>query len=73
MPENISVLDLPIRAARPGLKGRVRIVVAGRKTQNVYPIKDDTVSFTPDTKCVVFRSNMLGPTYAFSVEVATSQ
>ena len=28
------------------------------------------VSFTPDGKWVVFRSNMFGPTYAFAVEVA---
>jgi oligogalacturonide lyase len=31
---------------------------------------EPNVSFTPDQKYVVFRSNMLGPTYAFAVEVA---
>jgi oligogalacturonide lyase len=27
------------------------------------------VSFSPDEKWVIFRSNMLGPTYTFAVEV----
>jgi oligogalacturonide lyase len=31
---------------------------------------EPNVSFTPDQKWVVFRSNMFGPTYAFAVEVA---
>jgi oligogalacturonide lyase len=31
---------------------------------------EPNVSFTPDQKYVVFRSNMLGPTYTFAVEVA---
>ncbi|HWF46938.1 MAG TPA: oligogalacturonate lyase family protein [Bryobacteraceae bacterium] len=30
---------------------------------------EPNVSFTPDDKWVVFRSNMFGPTYAFAVEV----
>ena len=30
---------------------------------------EPNVSFTPDQKWVVFRSNMFGPTYAFAVEV----
>jgi oligogalacturonide lyase len=34
---------------------------------------EPNVSFTPDQKWVVFRSNMLGPTYAFAVEVAKAQ
>jgi oligogalacturonide lyase len=28
------------------------------------------VTFTPDAKFVVFRSNMFGPTYVFAAEVA---
>jgi oligogalacturonide lyase len=31
---------------------------------------EPNVSFTPDAKWVVFRSNMLGPTYVFAVRVA---
>jgi oligogalacturonide lyase len=31
---------------------------------------EPNVSFTPDDKYIVFRSNMFGPTYAFAVEVA---
>lgn len=31
---------------------------------------EPNVSFTPDQKWVVFRSNMFGPTYTFAVEVA---
>ena len=31
---------------------------------------EPNVTFTPDTKWVVFRSNMFGPTYVFAVEVA---
>ncbi len=31
---------------------------------------EPNVSFTPDKKWVVFRSNMFGPTYTFAVEVA---
>ena len=31
---------------------------------------EPNVSFTPDAKFIVFRSNMFGPTYAFAVEVA---
>jgi len=30
---------------------------------------EPNVSFSPDEKWVVFRSNMLGPTYAFAVEI----
>jgi oligogalacturonide lyase len=34
---------------------------------------EPNVSFTPDQKWVVFRSNMFGATYAFAVEVAKAQ
>ena len=33
---------------------------------------EPNVSFTPDSKWVVFRSNMFGPVYAFAVEVERS-
>lgn len=32
--------------------------------------QEPNVSFTPDQKWAVFRSNMFGPTYVFAVEVA---
>src|SRR5579863_70285 len=35
-PEGISVLDLQTKAAKPVVTGRVRIIVTGRKSQNVY-------------------------------------
>ena len=31
---------------------------------------EPNVSFTPDRKWIVFRSNMFGPVYTFAVEVA---
>ena len=45
-PEGISALNLATRAAHPVVKGRVRIIVTGHKTQNVYYIKDNTVCST---------------------------
>jgi oligogalacturonide lyase len=34
---------------------------------------EPNVSFTPDQKWVIFRSNMFGPTYVFAVEVAKAK
>lgn len=45
-PDGISVLDLATHHAKPVVHGRVRIIVTGRKTQNVYYIKDGTVCAT---------------------------
>jgi len=45
-PEGISALNLATRTAHPVVKGRVRIIVTGHKTQNVYYIKDGTVCST---------------------------
>jgi oligogalacturonide lyase len=45
-PDGISVLDLQTHAARSVVKGKVRVIVTGRRTQNVYYIKDDTVYST---------------------------
>ncbi len=42
-PDGISVLDLKTVAARPVVKGRVRVIVTGRKTQNVYYTRDGAV------------------------------
>jgi oligogalacturonide lyase len=53
-PEGISVLDLSTHAARPVVKGKVRIVVTGRKTQNVYYLKDGAL-FSTDVDSGVTR------------------
>ena len=45
-PDGISVLDLKTYAARPVVKGRVRIIVTGHKTQNVYYLRDNVVCST---------------------------
>ncbi len=45
-PEGISVLDLKTHAAREVVKGRVRIIVTGHKTQNVYYVRDGVVCST---------------------------
>jgi oligogalacturonide lyase len=34
---------------------------------------EPNVTFTPDQKWIVFRSNMLGPTHVFAVEVEKSK
>jgi len=45
-PQGISVMDLASHETRPVVTGRVRIVVTGRRTQNVYYIRDNTVYAT---------------------------
>jgi oligogalacturonide lyase len=45
-PDGISVLNLETHAAKSVVKGRVRIIVTGRKTQNVYYIKEGAVFST---------------------------
>src|SRR5713226_7852120 len=45
-PDGISVLNLETHAAKSVVKGRVRIIVTGRKTQNVYYIKEGVVFST---------------------------
>jgi oligogalacturonide lyase len=42
-PEGISVLDLTSHVARPVVQGKVRVVVAGRKSQRVYYTKEGAV------------------------------
>ncbi len=57
-----------------------RLIVPGRfvaeKLVNLakhnYTLEPN-VTFTPDLKWVVFRSNMLGPTHVFAVEIAKAQ
>src|SRR5437016_5943717 len=42
-PAGISVLDLQTREAKPVVEGKVRVIVAGRKTQQVYYLQDGAV------------------------------
>ncbi len=51
-----------------GTLTRERLVNMAKHRYNLEP----NVSFTPDGKWVVFRSNMFGATYVFAVEVAKS-
>ncbi len=51
---------------RPGVLRAERLVNMSRHQYRLEP----NVSFTPDQKWVVFRSNMFGPTYVLAVEVA---
>lgn len=54
---------------RPGVLRAERLVNMSRHQYRLEP----NVSFTPDQKWVVFRSNMFGPTYVFAVEVAKAE
>jgi len=53
----------------PGVFRAERLVNMSKHQYHLEP----NVSFTPDQKWVVFRSNMFGATYAFAVEVAKAQ
>src|SRR6266852_3208558 len=45
-PGGISVLNLETHASKPVVTGRVRVIVTGRKTQNVYYLKGGAVYST---------------------------
>jgi oligogalacturonide lyase len=62
--QNRGVADKSL--VNPGVFHAERLVNMSKHQYRLEP----NVSFTPDQKWVVFRSNMLGPTYAFAVEVA---
>jgi oligogalacturonide lyase len=51
---------------QPGVLRAEKLVNMSKHGYRLEP----NVSFTPDQKWVVFRSNMFGPTYVFAVEVA---
>ncbi|HEY3443274.1 MAG TPA: oligogalacturonate lyase family protein [Paludibaculum sp.] len=53
---------------QPGVLRAERLVNMSKHQYRLEP----NVSFTPDEKWVVFRSNMFGATYVFAVEVARS-
>ena len=50
---------------KPGVLRSERLVNMSKHNYRLEP----NVSFSPDEKWVIFRSNMLGPTYTFAVEV----
>jgi oligogalacturonide lyase len=50
---------------QPGVLRAEKLVNMSRHNYRLEP----NVSFTPDEKWVVFRSNMFGPTYVFAVEL----
>ena len=52
--------------AQPGVFHAEKLVNMAKHNYRLEP----NVSFTPDARWVVFRSNMFGDTYAFAVEVA---
>jgi oligogalacturonide lyase len=54
---------------RPGVFHAERLVNMSKHQYRLEP----NVSFTPDRKWIVFRSNMFGESYAFAVEVAKAQ
>ncbi len=58
-------IDLP-GFFQPGVFHSERLVNMSKHNYRLEP----NVSFTPDMKWIVFRSNMFGPTYVFAVEVA---
>jgi oligogalacturonide lyase len=51
---------------QPGVFRSERLVNMSKHNYKLEP----NVSFTPNQKYVIFRSNMFGPTYVFAVEVA---
>jgi len=53
---------------QPGVFHSERLVNMSKHEYHLEP----NVSFTPDKKWVIFRSNMFGPTYVFAVEVGKS-
>lgn len=62
---------LPNSAAliQPGILRAEKLVNLARHDYSLEP----NVSFTPDGRWVVFRSNMFGPTHVFAVEVNASK
>jgi oligogalacturonide lyase len=60
--------ELPAAAAliQPGVLRAEKLVNLSRHDYSLEP----NVTFTPDMRWVVFRSNMFGPTHVFAVEVA---
>jgi len=54
---------------RPGVFKAEKLVNLARHNYGLEP----NVTFTPDGKWLVFRSNMFGPTFVFAVELQKAQ
>ncbi len=54
---------------QPGVFHAEKLVNMSKHNYTLEP----NVSFTPDRKMIIFRSNMFGPTYVFGVEVEKSK
>ena len=54
---------------QPGVLHAEKLVNMKKHQYRLEP----NVSFTPDQKWVVFRSNMFGPTYVFAVEIGKAR
>jgi len=54
---------------KPGYFKAEKLVNLAKHNYSLEP----NVTFTPDQKWIVFRSNMLGPTYVFAVEVQKAE
>jgi oligogalacturonide lyase len=52
----------------PGVLHAEKLINMSKHNYTLEP----NVSFTPDQKMIIFRSNMFGPTYVFGVEVNKS-
>ena len=69
-PEIVKNIGLDDRGfVQPGVLHAERLVNMSKHAYRLEP----NVSFTPDRKWVVFRSNMFGPVYVFAVEVEKAQ
>ncbi len=53
----------------PGILHAEKLVNMKKHNYTLEP----NVSFTPDQKMIIFRSNMFGPTYVFGVEIAKAK
>jgi oligogalacturonide lyase len=71
-PEMLRMTGLPEQTTnlvRTGVLKAERLVDLSKHNYNLEP----NVTFTPDGKWIVFRSNMHGPTHAYAVEVEKSE
>jgi oligogalacturonide lyase len=65
-PELIRDRDAVKTSITPGVLRAEKLVNMSKHQYKLEP----NVSFSPDSRWVIFRSNMFGPTYVFAVEVA---
>ncbi len=64
-----SVVEQLPNAAQMIMPGKFKTEKLVNLSKHDYSLEPN-VTFTPDMKWVVFRSNMLGPTHVYAVEVA---